>query len=83
MKAPVQWLLIGGPAHGKTVMIKAGISLGWYCGDIRHTYRGQSFRYKGALYQLGFHPLATHEQIVQITPLIASTGLRFITNKQA
>lgn len=70
---PIQWLLIGGPAHGKTLSIKYG-------GKVAYDdalYMGENYHHDGRLYRIG-DSNATPAQRDEIPALISSTGLRHI-----
>lgn len=50
----IQWLFVGGPAHGKTVWVKAGNSVRWADDDGKeHKYRGHDYRLDGKFYRVG------------------------------
>jgi len=71
--SPIQWLLIGGPAHGTTVEITQGARV--LCqGQI---YEGENYLHDGRLYRIGRHaPVAAEAD--QICNLIQSKRLRAI-----
>lgn len=48
----VQWLLIGGPADGETVWVKAGTSVRWSEGK-DYEYRGHNYLEGGRMYRVG------------------------------
>lgn len=67
---PIQWLLIGGAAHGRTVWIKYGDRVA--CdGDL---YEGENYLSQGAPYRIGVcRPTAAQRS--EVPGLIATTGL--------
>lgn len=79
MNQEVQWLLIGGPQHGKTIWIKSGSRVAFFTGldEVLH-YEGENRLCDGKLYRLGrFSPSA--EQVDQIDNLIKAVGLESLT----
>lgn len=73
MSGPIQWLLIGGPAHGTTLWISHGARV-LHRGEI---YEGENYLHDGRLYRVGRHaPVAAEAD--QICNLIESTRLRAI-----
>lgn len=54
MELPTQWLLVGGPAHGKTIWVKGGESVMWAVYDGKHIqYRRQVVLFEGEYYCIG------------------------------
>lgn len=54
MRGPVQWLLIGGPAHGKLLWIKAGAQLRYpHTDSEEYLYVAENFAHRGKQYRLG------------------------------
>lgn len=51
----IQWLLLGGPGHGKTVWIKAGGAVLYPGprGKMPTRYQGENYLYNGRLYRVG------------------------------
>ncbi len=74
----VQWLLVGGPADGKTVWVKAGISVRWPGGDGKtYEYRGQNYLEGGRLYRVGC--IDPNDLLPsKVRDLIHSTGVQHI-----
>lgn len=68
MKA-TQWLLIGGPCHGKKTWIHSGSAV--ICSQDR--YEGENVHSGGRLYRIGRHSLA--DPTVDVHSLIRSTKL--------
>ena len=52
---PIQWLMLGGPGHGKTVWIKAGGAVLYPGprGRLPTHYQGENYLYNGRLYRIG------------------------------
>lgn len=73
---PIQWLLIGGEGHGKTLWIKAGNSVCYPCKNSFDTqeYVGKDYVHHGQIFRIGEHN-ATPEQVAQIPRLIVETQL--------
>lgn len=72
---PIQWLLIGGEGHGKTLWIAQGsrVLFGINSNEAR-IYDGENYLNDGRLYRVGLHN-ATPEQRAQIPTLIMETRL--------
>lgn len=73
---PIQWLLIGGEGHGKTLWIAQGSRVSYPCKHSYDTqlYDGQNYLNDGKLYRIGLHN-ATQEQRAEIPTLIMETRL--------
>lgn len=74
----VQWLLIGGPADGKTVWVKAGTSVRWRGSDGKdYKYRGQNYLEGGRMYRVG---VTDQNDLLpsRVRDLIRSTNLQHI-----
>lgn len=71
--SPIQWLMVGGSAHGQTFWIKYG-------GRVRvgdETYQGQNYLHCGRLYRVGFiNPDDLAADVVG--QLIRKTGVKHI-----
>lgn len=76
----IQWLLVGGPAHGRTLWIKAGTSVQWGADDgTVYLYEGRDFAHgavRGALYRIGVCTGGGDVDMDQVPRLIAETGLQ-------
>jgi len=60
---PIQWLLIGGPGHGKNLWVEGGNSVLYSeTGFNQHQYDGKDYLTDGKLYRIGVHN-ATAEQM--------------------
>lgn len=55
MNPPIQWLLIGGPGHGKTGWVKAGANVLYPGprGKLATRYQGENVHSEGRLYRVG------------------------------
>lgn len=75
MTKEVQWLLVGGPQHGKVIWTKADARVSFFdsLDEIQH-YVGEDRIFDGKVYRIGKR-LATLEELAQINDLIVSTGL--------
>jgi hypothetical protein len=74
---PIQWLLVGGPADGKTIWIKCGASVIIRADDGDVLYIGQNWLENGKLYRVG--AIETNDlQPSKVRGLIESTGLQHI-----
>lgn len=72
----VQWLLIGGPADGKTVWIMAGRTVRWrHCDGKVYEYRGQTYLRRCRLYRIGFVDARDFEPS-KVERLIDESGLQ-------
>ncbi|MBX3589038.1 MAG: hypothetical protein KF796_20605 [Ramlibacter sp.] len=50
----MQWLLIGGPAHGQTLRVKGGSQIRYRHSDAEeYLYCARTFRHQGREYRLG------------------------------
>lgn len=77
-----QWLLIGGPGHGKNLWIKGGNSVLWAgTGFEQHQYDGKDYLTDGKRYRIGVHN-ATAEQMAKIPLLIKEIDLEALSNIQ-
>ena len=51
---PSEWLFVGGPADGKKIFVKAGVSVRWPGQDGKHyLYKGQDYVHCGNIYRIG------------------------------
>ena len=69
---PIQWLLIGGPAHGRKVWIKYG-----GCVECEGAiYRGENHTQEGRMYRIGTVDDVSALQLTEVPGLIVSSGLK-------
>jgi hypothetical protein len=79
---PIQWLLIGGPGHGKNLWVEGGNSVLYSeTGFNQHQYDGKDYLTDGKLYRIGVHN-ATAEQMEKIPLLIKEINLEALSNIQ-
>jgi hypothetical protein len=72
----IQWLLIGGVAHGKTLWIKGGNSVNFPIENsfAVQQYVGENYVHDGQLYRIGLHN-PTIEEVKKIPLLITEVKL--------
>lgn len=79
MVEQVQWLLVGGPANGRTIWVKSGSSIRFPHSDGEdYLYCGENYLNDGRLYRIGVCHSEGDADMSAVPRMISSTGLKHI-----